>query len=127
MVRTTETRIYKTMLKQVMMYGCEIWPTTKNSKTVLNTRRRTIPEWYGTVTEQGLWTIRINQELRELYNTSDLLPDSKRRLEWLRHIIRMDQGWVRNFFKACKKLKEKQAGPNCDGWKTQRMISKSSN
>jgi hypothetical protein len=96
------------MLKQVMMYGWETWPMIKNSKIMLHKRRRTILQVYGTVTEQGLWRIKINQELRELYNTSDLVADSKRRrLEWLGHVIGMYQGW-----QATNKLEEKQVGPD---------------
>jgi hypothetical protein len=37
--------------------------------------------------------IRINQELRELYKDLDILADiKKKRLEWIGHVVRMDQG-----------------------------------
>jgi hypothetical protein len=77
--RISEIKIYKTMLKQVVMYGCETWSKTRNIKIVLNKCKRKILKVYGTVTEQGLWGIRTNQEWRELYNTSDLVADIERR------------------------------------------------
>jgi hypothetical protein len=39
-----------------------------------------------------VWRIRRNEELRELYKAPDLVVDIKmKRLEWLGHVIRMDQ------------------------------------
>ena len=43
--------------------------------------------------EQGIWRIRTNQELRELYRNIDIVANIKRkRLEWIGHVIIMDQG-----------------------------------
>jgi hypothetical protein len=43
------------------------------------------------LTEQGVWRIRTNQDLMELY-ISDLVADIDwRGSEWLGHMIRMDQ------------------------------------
>jgi hypothetical protein len=45
------------------------------------------------VVEQGIWRIRTNQELRELYRNVDKVANIKRkRLEWIGHVVRMDQG-----------------------------------
>ena len=42
--------------------------------------------------EQGIWRIRTNQELRELYRNLDLVANIKRkRLERIGHVVRMDQ------------------------------------
>ena len=44
-------------------------------------------------TEQGIWTIRTNQELRELYKYLDIVAAiKKKKLEWIGHAVRMDQG-----------------------------------
>jgi hypothetical protein len=61
------------------------------------------------VTEQGASTIRINQELRELYKTPDLVTEiEKRNLEWLGHGMRLDQTSVnRTIFKVRQKVEEK--------------------
>jgi len=45
------------------------------------------------VAEQGIWRIRTNQEMRKLYNDLDKIADIKKeRLEWIRHVVKMDQG-----------------------------------
>jgi hypothetical protein len=54
--------------------------------------RKILRKVYGPVTEQGVWRIRRNEELRELYKAPDLVADIKsKQLEWLGHVIRMDQ------------------------------------
>ena len=48
---------------------------------------------HGPVAEQGIWRIRTNQEMRELYNDLDKIADIKReRLEWIGHVVKTDQG-----------------------------------
>ena len=48
---------------------------------------------YGPVVEQGIWRLRTNQELRELYKDLGIVVDIKRnKLEWTGHAVRMDQG-----------------------------------
>jgi hypothetical protein len=51
---------------------------TERDKLLLNTWKRTILiKVCGTVTGQRVWRTRTNQELRELYKTSDLTADRK--------------------------------------------------
>jgi hypothetical protein len=43
--------------------------------------------------KQGIWRVRTNQELRELYKDTDKVADIKREgFEWTGYVIRMDQG-----------------------------------
>jgi hypothetical protein len=58
----------------------------------LNTWERKILRWiYGPVVEQGMWRIRTNQELRELYKDLDIAADIKsNRLEQTQRLVRMD-------------------------------------
>ena len=43
--------------------------------------------------EQGIWTIRTNQELKELYKDPDIVAGiKKKKLEWIGHAVRIDQG-----------------------------------
>lgn len=54
----------------------------------------------------GVWRIRTNQELGEPYKELDILVDiKKKRLEWVGHVVRMDQ--VR---KVKKIFESKQGG-----------------
>jgi hypothetical protein len=75
------------------MFGCEAWSMTEKDKTRLNMwERKILRKVYGPVTKQGVWRIRRNEELRDLYKAPDLVVDTKmKRPEWLGHVIRMDQ------------------------------------
>jgi hypothetical protein len=66
---------------------------TEKAKTRLNMwERKMLRKMYGPVTEQGVWGIRRNEELRELYKALDLAADiNRKQLEWLGHVIGMDQ------------------------------------
>ena len=46
----------------------------------------------GTVAEKGIWRMRTNVGLGELYKNLDVITDiKKKRLEWIGHAIRMEQ------------------------------------
>jgi hypothetical protein len=47
---------------------------------------------YGPKCEKGVWRIRTNLELQNVYRSPDIVTEiiKVRRLEWLGHIIRMD-------------------------------------
>jgi hypothetical protein len=48
---------------------------------------------YGPVVEQEMWRIRTNQELRELCKDLNIVTNiKKKKLEWIEHVVRMDQG-----------------------------------
>jgi hypothetical protein len=80
--RMVKIKIYKTILKPVVMFGCEAWSMIAKDKTRLNMwERKILRKVYGPVTEQVVWRIRRNEELRELYKAPDLVVDIKRK--WL--------------------------------------------
>jgi hypothetical protein len=91
--RIVKIKIYKSIFQPIVMFGCEAWSMTEKDRTRLNMwERKILRKVYGPVTEQGIWRIRRNEELRELYKAPDLVVDIKRkRLEWLGHVTRMDQ------------------------------------
>ena len=50
---------------------------------------------YGPVVEQGIWRIRTNQKLGELYKDLDKVANiKKKRPEWIGHLKRMGNGRV---------------------------------
>jgi hypothetical protein len=60
---------------------------------------------YGLTYENGHWRIKTNSELESEYKSQDMVSVIKvQRLEWLRHIIRM------NKTRAVKKIFEKKLG-----------------
>jgi hypothetical protein len=59
----------------------------------------------GTVTDQGIWRMRTNEELGELYKDLDVVTDIKnKRLEWIGHAIRLEQ------VRTVKKIFENKSG-----------------
>jgi hypothetical protein len=48
--------------------------------------RKILRKIYGPKCEQGVWRIRSNLEIQNMYKS----PDIVRRLEWLGHVIRME-------------------------------------
>jgi hypothetical protein len=65
---------------------------------------------YRPVNDQGVWTIRTNQELRELNKNFDLIV--RRGLEWLRDVIRMDQTrMLMNIFKVSQRAEVGRLSP----------------
>jgi hypothetical protein len=62
---------------------------------------------YGPKCKQGVWRIRTNLELQNVYRSPDMVTEIKvRRLEWLGHIIRMDE--------ACMAKKCSSQNPKVD-------------
>jgi hypothetical protein len=46
---------------------------------------------YGPKSEQGVWRIRSNLEIQNMYKSPDIVTEIKvRRLEWLEHVVRME-------------------------------------
>jgi hypothetical protein len=45
---------------------------------------------FGPVNKRNVWRIRINQELRCMYQDLDLVTTRKSRLKWLGHVHRMN-------------------------------------
>ena len=55
--------------------------------------RKILRRLHGPAGAQGIWRIRTDQELRELYKDLDILTGIKKKsLEWIGHVVRMVQG-----------------------------------
>jgi hypothetical protein len=82
--KAVKIEIYKTVMKPAVMYGSETWPMTEKATKRLNTwERKILRGIHGPVVEQGLWRIRTNHELWELYKNLATVADIKKtRLEW---------------------------------------------
>ena len=77
-----------------MVFGNEAMAVTEMDIKRLDTwKRKILRKIYVQVVEQGIWKIRNDQELRELYKDLDIVADNKRkRLEWTGRVVKMDQG-----------------------------------
>jgi hypothetical protein len=90
--RKTKIRIYKTIIKPALVYGCETWSLLQNAEIKLGTfERKILRQIYGPINENGQWRCRYNTELYELYNDIDIVNDVKLRLQWAGHVIRMPE------------------------------------
>lgn len=78
-----------------MVFGSETWAMAGRDVTRLGTwKRRILRTVHGPVVEQGVWRIKINQELRELYKELDIAADiRKKRLEWDGDKEEIGMGW----------------------------------
>jgi hypothetical protein len=54
--------------------------------------RKILREIYGPTIENGQWRIKTNKELMTKYKAQDIVKVIKiQRLEWLRHVVRMNE------------------------------------
>jgi hypothetical protein len=53
--------------------------------------RKILRKIYGPRSEQGVWRIRSNLEIQNMYKSPDIVTEIKvRRLEWLGHVVKME-------------------------------------
>jgi hypothetical protein len=99
-VRKIKIRVYKTTVKPVVSYGSEVWTITDKIASILMTwERKILRKIYGPKCENGVWQIRTNLELQNIYKDNNIISDIKtRRLEWLGHVVRMED------FRLAKKI-----------------------
>lgn len=92
--RRTKIGIYKTVIRPILMYGCEAWTLTqKEENKLLVTERKVLRKMLGPVRrEDGSWRVRKNRELEELFGEANILGEIKaHRLRWLGHVERMEE------------------------------------
>ena len=82
--KTVKIKIHETMVKPVAVYGSETWVMTEMGMNRLGKWEDKILRIHGPMVEQGIWKIRTNQELRELYEDPDIVADIKKKtgMEW---------------------------------------------
>lgn len=90
--RTTKFRLYKTMVRPIVLYGCETWTLTNRHENVLNVfERKMLRKICGPIQENNVWRARNNRELSELFGCETIVGAIKSsRLRWAGHVIRMD-------------------------------------
>ncbi|PNF32229.1 hypothetical protein B7P43_G17837 [Cryptotermes secundus] len=91
--RAIKTKIYKTVIRPVLSYGCEGWMLNKKEESVINSfKRKILRRIYGPIKENGVWRIRYNKELYKLYKEPEISVMIKlKRLQWAGHVQRMDK------------------------------------
>jgi len=88
------------LMTSVVVSRCETWAVTEmDMKRQSTWVRKILRVIYVSVVEQGIWRIRIKQELKEVYKDLDTVADTKnKRLEWIGHVAKIDQVWTVKVF-----------------------------
>ena len=91
--RKTKIHIYNTIIKPIVIYGCETWTlTAANEERLKIFERRVLRRIFGPTREEttGQYRIKTNQELKELYASGNIINKVKaKRLQWAGHVRRM--------------------------------------
>jgi hypothetical protein len=85
-----------------MLYGSETWTVTGKMACILMTwERKILRKIYGQKSEQGVWRIRSNLEIQNMYKSPDIVTEIKvRRLERLGHVRMEDTRLPKMVFNA---------------------------
>jgi len=89
--KKTKMKLYKALIRPVVVYGSECWVLTENIKQkLLVFERKILRRIFGpTQKANGEWRLKTNEELEEAINNKNILRDIKyKRLSWLGHIER---------------------------------------
>jgi len=90
--RSSKLKIYKSVIRPVVTYGCEAWTLTNRDEQHLRIFERGILRkiFSPIQNEDGSWRIRMNYELNKLIGNEDIVRFIKSRTAWLGHVMRMD-------------------------------------
>jgi len=91
--RSSKLKICKNLIRLIVTYKCEARTLTNRDKQYLRmSERRILRKIFGPVqNEDGLWRIRMNYELNDLINNTDIVRYVKRKImAWLGHVMRME-------------------------------------
>jgi hypothetical protein len=96
----TKGKLYKTLIRPVLLYGCETWAINRyNEDKVATFKRKDLRKIYGPVCDNKRWRIRYNNELYQLFGEPDIIKEIKaRRVRWLGHLFRTNENH------PCRKL-----------------------
>ena len=92
MTKKTKMKLYKVLVRPVVVYGPECWVLTENMKQKLLVFERKILRRISGPTQKasGEWRLKTNEELEEAINKENIVRYIKyKQLGWLGHVERM--------------------------------------
>jgi hypothetical protein len=93
--KNLKTRIYKTIILSVVLYGCETWSLTLREEHRLRVfENRVLRRIFGPKRDEvtGEWRKLHNKELHDLYPSPSIITIIKsRRMRWADHVARMGE------------------------------------
>lgn len=87
-------RLYKTLVKPIVLYACETWASTKSDESKLMIlERKILRRIFGPKrNEEGNYEIRSNRELNGIFNKLNkpniVATFKSQRIRWARHVWR---------------------------------------
>jgi hypothetical protein len=93
--KNLKTKIYKTVILPVVLYGCENWSLTLREEHRLRVfENRVLRKIFGPRREEdGSWRKLHNDELHSLYSSPNIVREIKlRSMRWAEHVARMEEG-----------------------------------
>jgi hypothetical protein len=100
--RNLKVKMYKTIVLQVVSYGCETWSVTLREEHRLRvSENRVLRGIFGPMRDKvtGEWRKLHSGELHNLYSPPDKIRQNKsRRMRWAGHVARMGEG--RNVYRV---------------------------
>jgi len=77
--RTTKIRMYKTIIRPVVLCGSEAWCLTANDEKKLRIwERKVLRKIFGLICVAGYCRSRTNEEVRQLYGELDIVTEIKK-------------------------------------------------
>ncbi|XP_055386749.1 uncharacterized protein LOC129615538 [Condylostylus longicornis] len=95
--RNQKLQMYKTLIRPVLTYGCEIWTLKSTDISALASfERKILRGIYGPIrSDDGSYRIRYNHEIENLIEKRNVIRFIKaERIGWLGHLLRMDDARV---------------------------------
>ncbi|XP_022171125.1 uncharacterized protein LOC111034293 [Myzus persicae] len=89
----TKIRLYKTLVRPIVLYACGAWASTKSDENKLRIfERKVLRRIFGPKrNDEGNYEIRSNRELNALYNESNIVSTLKsQRIRWAGHVWRAE-------------------------------------
>ena len=78
--RATKIRMYKTIIRPVVLCGSEAWCLTANDENNLRIwERKVLRKIFGPICVAGHWRSRTNEEVRQFYGELDIVTEIKKK------------------------------------------------
>jgi hypothetical protein len=90
--KSTKLKICRTIIRPIVIYGCEGWTKSEHMEEALRAwEKKILRRVYDPKRDTNGWRIRTNKELQDQYRSADIVTSMKvQRLEWAGHVVRMD-------------------------------------
>jgi hypothetical protein len=76
--KNVKIRTYKTAIRPIILHGSETWTIIgKMASTLMTWERKILRKIYGPRCEQGVWRIRSNLEIQNMYKSPDIVIEIK--------------------------------------------------